>query len=78
MFYIQYCLHLSGVYRSFSFKALHPLHVLSLSVHLSLSVIPHPVFVISGLSLRVGDIGVFFLQSKFLAVTHSLSSEPIQ
>ena len=32
----------------------------------SLSVAPHPVFLISGLSLRFGDVGVFFLQSKVL------------
>ena len=30
---------------------------------LSLSVVPHPVFLISGLSLRFGDVDVFFLQS---------------
>ena len=47
--------------------ALHP-HFLSLSVHMSvsLSVVPHPVFLISGLSLRFGDVDVFFLQSKVL------------
>ena len=32
----------------------------------SLSVVPHPVFQISGLSLRFGDVAVFFLQSKVL------------
>ena len=42
---------------------------LSVSVRLSLclsslSVVRHPVFLISGLSLRFGDVGVFFLQSK--------------
>ncbi len=45
--------------------ALHP-PFLSLSVHMSLSVAPHPVFLISGLSLRFGDVDVFFLQSKVL------------
>ena len=45
--------------------ALHP-PVLSPSVHMSLSVVPHPVFIISGLSLRFGDVDVFFLQSKVL------------
>ena len=30
----------------------------------SLSVVPHPVFLISGLSLRFRDVDVFFLQSK--------------
>ena len=47
--------------------ALHPLF-LSLSVHmsLSLSVVLHPVFLISGLSLRFGDVDVFFLQSKVI------------
>ena len=50
-------------------KALHPPSlVLSISVHLSpsLSMVPHPVFLISSLSLRFGDVGVFFLQSKVL------------
>ena len=39
--------------------------------------VPHPVFLISGLSLRVGDVDVFFLQSIVLccSLTHSLSSE---
>ena len=51
-------------------KALHPPSlIISLSVHLylspSLSVVPHPVFLISGLSLRFGDADVFFLQSTF-------------
>ena len=33
--------------------------------------VPHPVFLISGLSLLVGDVDVFFLQSKVLcAVRH--------
>ena len=48
-------------------KALHPPALfLSVSVHLdlSLSVVPHPVFLISGLSLRLGDVDVFFLQSS--------------
>ena len=42
--------------------ALHP-PFLSLSVHmsLSLSVVLHPVFLISGLSLWFGDVDVFFL-----------------
>ena len=43
---------------------------LSLAFCLSLSVVRHPVFLISGLSLRVGDVDVFFLQSKFLSVGH--------
>ena len=39
--------------------------------------VPHPVFLTSGLSLRFGDVDVFFLQSKVLcSSTHSLSSEP--
>ena len=47
--------------------ALHP-HFLPLSVHMSpsLSVVPNPVSIISGLSLRFGYVGVFFLQSKVL------------
>ena len=37
----------------------------------SLSVVPHPVILISGLSLRFGDVDIFFLQSKKLfAVRH--------
>ena len=36
------------------------------SLSLSLSVVPHPVFLICGLSLRFGDVDVFFLQSKVL------------
>ena len=56
------------IYQAFIFffhKALHPPSLfLSLSVHLSLSVVPHLVFPISGLSLRFGDVDVFFLQSK--------------
>ena len=49
--------------------ALHP-PFLSLSVHmsLSLSVVLHPVFLISGLSLWFGDVDVFFLQSKVLCI----------
>ena len=41
--------------------ALHPLFSLFLSIYLSpsLSVVPHPVFLISGLSLRFGDVDVF-------------------
>ena len=50
-------------------KALHP-PSLSLSfcpsVSLSLTGVPHPVFLISGLSLRFGDVDVFFLQSKII------------
>ena len=56
-------------------QALHPASLfLSLSVHLSfslsvhLSVCPQPVFLISGLSLRFGDVDVFFFQSKVFAV----------
>ena len=45
----------------------------------SLSVVPHPVFLISGLSMRIGDVNVFFLQSKVLCgYKHSLSSEHLQ
>ena len=60
-----------GLLSSFFHITLHP-HFLSLSDHmslslsLSLSVVPHLVFLISGLSLRFGDVEVFFLQSKFL------------
>ena len=50
-FFIKHCIHHS----SFS---------VHLSLSLSLSVVPHPVFLISGLSLRFGDVDVFFLQSK--------------
>ena len=68
--------HLSPVVSTFStsirllssfFIALHP-PFLSLSVHMSLylSVVPHPVFLISGLSLRFGDVDVLFLQSKVI------------
>ena len=42
-----------------------PSFYLVLSICLSLAVVPHPVFLISGLSLRFGD-DVFFLQSKVL------------
>ena len=56
-----------------------PLPFLSLFLSIclySLSVVPHPVFLTSGLSLRFGDVDVFFLQSKVLcSSTHSLSSE---
>ena len=48
---------------------LHPYSSLSSSpppLSLSLSVVPHPVFLIRGLSLRVGDVDVFFLQSKVI------------
>ena len=47
--------------------ALHP-YCLSLSIHmsLSLSVVSHPVFLISGLSQRFGDVDVFFVQSTVL------------
>ena len=53
-------------------KAVHPPSLfLSLSfcpsAYLSLfSVVLHPVFLISGLSLRFEEVDVFFLQSKFL------------
>ena len=41
-----------------------------------LYVVLHPVFLISGLSLRFGDVDVFFLQSKVLcSLTLSLSSD---
>ena len=45
---------------------------LSLSVHmsLSLSVVPHPVFLNSGLSLRFGDVDVSSCNPKFFAVRH--------
>ena len=36
------------------------------SVSLSLSVVTHAVFLISGLSLHFGDVDVFFLPSKVL------------
>ena len=52
-------------------KALHPPSSFSLFLSLclsSLSVVPHPVFLISGFSLRFGDVDVFFLQPKFFAV----------
>ena len=39
-------------------------------VCLSLSVVFHPVFLISCLSLRFGDVDVFFLQFKFFEVRH--------
>ena len=76
--------HLSPVVSTFSTSirllssffiiiALHP-PFLSLSVHmslsLSLSVVPHPVLLISGLSLRFGDVDVFLLQSKVLCCRH--------
>ena len=38
--------------------------ILPTSFSLSLSVVPHPVFLVSGLSLLFGDVGVFFLPSK--------------
>ena len=38
----------------------------SLVLSVSLSMVPHPVVLIWGLSLRVGDVYVFFLQSIFL------------
>ena len=56
-------LHLSGCYPPFSYSTASPF---SLSfcpyVCLSLSVVLHPVFLISCLSLRFGDVDVFFLQ----------------
>ena len=56
-----------------------PSFFLFLFICLPLSVVPHPVFLISGLSLRFGDVGGFFLQSEVLCrYTHSLSSEPVQ
>ena len=46
---------------------------LSICLSLSFSVVPHPFFLNSGLSLRFGDVDVFFLQSKVLcSYTHSL------
>ena len=56
---------------SFFIIALHP-PSLSLSVHmsLSLSMVPHPVFLINGLSLRFGDVDVFFLQSRVFLLQH--------
>ena len=48
-------------------NALHPpSRSLSFCPSVSLSVVPHPVFLISGLSLRFGDVGVSFLQSQIL------------
>ena len=65
--------HLSPVVSTFStsirlLTSFFIYNFLSLYVHLSLSlsVIPHPAFLISGLSLRFGDVDVFFLQSKVL------------
>ena len=40
--------------------------ILSTCRSLSLSVVPHPIFLISGMSLRAGDVNIFFLQSTFL------------
>ena len=41
--------------------------------------VPPPVFLISGISLRSGDVDVFFLQSKVLCSwTHCLSSDHFQ
>ena len=54
-FFIKHCILPPG-----------PSLFLSLSVHLSLSVVPHPVFPISGLSLRFGDVDVFFMKSKVI------------
>ena len=60
-------------------KALHPPSSFSLFLsicHSSLSVVAHPVFLISGLSLRFGDVDVFFLQPKLIcSSTHSLSRD---
>ena len=39
-----------------------------------LSVAPHPVFLTSGLSLRVGDVDVFFLQSKVVSGPRKIRS----
>ena len=53
--------------------------LLCISVHLSLSLslVPHPVFLISGLSQRVGDVD-FLLQSKVLSsYTHSPYSDHV-
>ena len=45
-------------------EALHPPSpFLSVSAHLSLSVVPHPIFLISGISLRFGDV-CFLLASQ--------------
>ena len=58
-----------GLLSSFSIKhcILPPSFSRFLSICLSsLSVVPHPVFLISGLSLRFGDVDVFFLQSKLI------------
>ena len=70
------CQHLSLVVSTFSisigllssFFIKHCILPPSFSLVLSicLSVIPQPVFLISGLSLRFGDVGVFFLQSKVI------------
>ena len=62
-------------------KALHPpSFFLSLSVHLfvslSLSVVPHPVFVISGLSLRFGDVDVYFSHSKVICSLDTFTIQP--
>ena len=47
-------------------------HFLALSAHLSLSLsgVLHPVFLISGLSLRFGDVDVFLWNPKLVAVRH--------
>ena len=53
-------------------EALHsPSFSLFLSLCLSsLSVVPHPVFLISGLSMRFGDVDVFSCNPKLFAIRH--------
>ena len=68
------CFNIFYIYQAFILlfhESLHPPSPFSLplcpSVCLSsLSLVPHPVFLIRGISLRFGDIDVFFLQSKVL------------
>ena len=43
----------------------------------SLSMVPHPVFLISGLSLLFGDVGVFFLQSKVFLQLNTFTIHPV-
>ena len=60
----KHFLRLSGFYPPFSYSTASSLS-LSLSFCPSVSsVVPHRVFLISGLSRRVGDVDVFFLQSN--------------
>ena len=67
--------HISSVVSTFSTSIrllfMHLFHkALSLSVHLSLSVVPHPVFLISGIFLQFGDVKVSSCNPKFVAVRY--------